>query len=300
MLTERLTGALPEVLVNAHTAVVNGVTLHADTRPELEARLTEWLYAELHAGLCDNNTAQAVAKRDRWLERALTEAIPHEATPVTATLREAGESLLVEWDGVLVRVPRATAVAVPGTDEPVELRVRPARPALSPGFLLTTGSRPVDLSGPALRVYVHLSDPDSAVRAWRSVLVRLESEAVAYQAKALSRVCQYPRRDALVVYLPAAHTPAAALVAAAVHGLPGVLDETSVFAERLAAGVATAWEPTDTRRGRTGLSFGQHRCLVLAQALLGAAERGEPREPAVARAFLDAGVDPDNPARNLG
>ena len=298
MLAARLTDALPQVRTGARTATVNGVELEADTRPHLTARLTEWLYAHLHAGLADRNVALALAKRDRWLEQALSAAVPHRAAPVRAVLRSAGESLLVEWDGVLVRVPAAAAVRIPAVGEPVDLLVPPARPALSPGFLFVSGSRTVDLSEAALRVYVHVSDEDSAVAVWRAVLQTLESNAIAYQAKVLSRARQYPRRDAIVVYLPSADD--APVVADAVRDLPGVLDETSVLAERLARGVATAWEPSDARPGRARQSFGQHRCAVLAQALLDAADRDERSEPAIVRAFLDAGIDPANPARNVG
>lgn len=298
MLAARLAGALPEIRTGTTTATVNGVELVADSRPHLEARLTEWLYTHLHAGLADRNIALALAKRDRWLEQALSAAVPHSWAPVRAVLRSIGESLLVERDGVLVHVPSDAAVRIPAVGEPVDLLVPPARPALSPGFLFVNGSRAVDLSDAALRVYVHVSDEDSAVEVWRAVLQTLESNSIAYQAKVLSRARQYPRRDAVVVYLPSAD--AAPLVADAVHDLPGVLDETSVFAERLAHGVATASEPSDARPGKAGLSFGQHRCVVLAHALLEAADRGEPSEPAIVRAFLDAGIDPANPARNTG
>ncbi|MFI6095677.1 T3SS effector HopA1 family protein [Lentzea sp. NPDC051213] len=313
MLAAQLAAALPEIRAGATKATVNGHQLDADSRPQLVARLTEWLYAELHAGMADRNLSLALSKRDRWLERAFTEVVPHAAAPVRAVLRSADELLLVEWDGVLVRVPRDRAVLMrssgepvglpgqtaqlPSVGEPIDLLVPPARPALSPGFLFVDGSRPVDLTSGALRVYVHVSDPDSAVGAWRAVLHALESASVAYQAKVLSRARQYPRRDAIVVYLPSAE--AAPLVADAVRGLRGIPHETSVFTERLAAGVATAHEPADPRPGRSGLSFGQHRCLVLAHALLDAANRGETREPVIARAFLDAGIDPLHPARNI-
>ncbi|WP_394621491.1 T3SS effector HopA1 family protein [Lentzea sp. JNUCC 0626] len=296
MLAAQLAALLPEIRTGA-TTTVNGHRLDADTRPQLVVRLTEWLYAELHAGMANRTLALALSKRDRWLEQACTEVVPHAAAPVRAVLREAGELLLVEWDGVLVRVPRAWTAGLPAVGETVDLLVPPARPALSPGFLFVNGSRPVERTSPLLRVYVHVSDPDSAVGAWRAVLRALESASVAYQAKVLSRARQYPRRDAIVVYLPSA--AAAPLVADAVRGLPGIPDETSVFTERLAAGVATAWEPADPRPGRTGLSFGQHRCLVLAHALLDAADSGEPSEPVIVRAFRDAGIDPLHPARNI-
>ncbi|MEV6861386.1 T3SS effector HopA1 family protein [Streptosporangium subroseum] len=45
-------------------------------------------------------------------------------------------------------------------------------------------------------------------------------------------------------------------------------EEVSVFCRRIGPGVAIAWEPDDARPAMRGLSFGQHRAGVLAQALL--------------------------------
>ncbi|MDQ0843933.1 hypothetical protein QFZ68_003613 [Streptomyces sp. V1I6] len=76
---------------------------------------------------------------------------------------------------------------------------------------------------------------------------------------------------------------------------------TSPFVRRWADGVGTAWEPDDPRPGKGALSFGEHRCQVLAEALAGQAVRadGVSREAVVAEAFLNAGTDPLMPARNL-
>ena len=62
------------------------------------------------------------------------------------------------------------------------------------------------------------------------------------------------------------------------------------FVRRLAPGVGTAWEPSDTHPGRQGLSFGQHRATVLAAALVDAA--GDDPVDHIVTAFRDAGIDP--------
>jgi hypothetical protein len=125
------------------------------------------------------------------------------------------------------------------------LRVPAVRPALSPGFLVVEGSHPAEHTGSLLRVYVHVTDAGHAPGVWRAVLTRLEDEGVAYQAKILSRTQEYSRRDAVVVYLPHTSAKADSLIADAVAGLPGIDEDTSVFAELLALGVAKAWEPLD-------------------------------------------------------
>ncbi|WP_143250022.1 T3SS effector HopA1 family protein [Amycolatopsis sacchari] len=283
-------------------AVVADEEVEAPRRGELEPRLAERIYAVFHAGLSTDPADKAQLKRDRPLEQVLAGVVPHARTPVTGVLRrDDRDRLLVELSGVLVWLPREALDGDPvPADEPVRLLLPPVRPCLSPGFQFVTGSRAPDFTGPPLRVYVHVADPGSAPGVWRAVLTALEAADVAYQAKVLARSGQYPRRDALVVYLPADHTGAARLVAAAVRELPGIGPETSVFAERIAPGVATAWEPVDTRFGLSGLSFGQHRSRVLAKALLDAAETGQPPEEAIVPAFRAARIDPANPARNLG
>ncbi|GLY50321.1 T3SS effector HopA1 family protein [Lentzea sp. NBRC 102530] len=243
------------------------------------------LYTRLHTGHARDRFSP---KRDRRLEALLTAAVPHRTTTVTGVLkgRSAGR-VLVELDDVLVWFPED---AVDGD----QIRVPAARPALSPGFLYVTSSRPAEFAAALQRVYVHVTNADDAPSVWGAVLTALERAECTYHAKVLSRRDEYPRRDALVVYLPG---PGAELVAAAVRALPGIGTETSVFAEELAPGVAVADEPNDTRLGMSGLSFGQHRSRVLAQALLHPGD--EARELVLAREFTLAGIDPANPARNL-
>jgi hypothetical protein len=140
---------------------------------------------------------------------------------------------------------------------------------------------------------------------------------VRYRAKVTSGMRLFPRRDGLVVYLGPDAWYAVDQVVAAVEGMPGLGTETSPFVRRLAPGVGAAWEPDDPRPGKRGLSFGEHRCQAVAEALVGIAVRGEgsreaaadgsreaaadgSREAAIAEAFFNAGVDPLMPARNLG
>jgi hypothetical protein len=303
-LAPRLVAALPQVLINAeqNACTIGDREISAARRGELEPQLAEQLYAVFHTGMPDPGLSKVHLKPTRWLELAMAEVVPHTSTPVAAVFREdGGQRLLVEWDGVLVWLPRYAAGngRLPPVGDPIPLLVPPARPGLSPGFLLATGSVAPDFTGPPLRVYVHLTDADDAIAAWQSTLIRLEQEQVGYQAKVLVRAGQYPRRDAMVVYLPPDSADAARLVTDAVRDASGLGHTTSLFAERLAPGVAKGWEPTDRRFGWSGLSFGLHRCKVLARALLDSAATGEPRESTITTAFLAAGIDPENPALNI-
>ncbi|MFD7552808.1 T3SS effector HopA1 family protein [Streptomyces sp. NPDC059578] len=74
---------------------------------------------------------------------------------------------------------------------------------------------------------------------------------------------------------------------------------TSVFARRLAPGVTVAGESDDSRPQTRGLSFGQHRAIVLTQALVRAGP--QPLSPArAADALREARIDPLAPYRNTG
>jgi hypothetical protein len=113
-----------------------------------------------------------------------------------------------------------------------------------------------------------------------------------------------PRRDGFVLYLPARAVGISRQIAAVAGRVPGVGSQVSAFAEPVGPGVAIAWEPADGRPGMSGLSFGEHRATALADglvrhaALLADGERS-PATASVRRAFVEAGIDPGRPARNL-
>ncbi|CAM5245327.1 T3SS effector HopA1 family protein [Streptomyces canarius] len=123
----------------------------------------------------------------------------------------------------------------------------------------------------------------------------------ALQGQAASVPHQYPRYDAVVVYLAAEDRALADLVAREVEGHPALGEETSLFARRHAPGLASAAEPGDPRPGMRGMSFGQHRSHVMAQALVEHATtgRGEPLDLLLARRLAEASIDPSDPSRNL-
>ncbi|WP_409496723.1 T3SS effector HopA1 family protein [Amycolatopsis sp. cmx-11-12] len=242
ILSERLAAALTAIRIDLgrHRAVIGDRTADATSRGELEPLLTQTLYAELHAGLENVRTSNATLRRDRGLENALAEAIPHASALATAILRQIHEcQVLVDWDGVLVWLPtdKVDSPDLPMPGNPVQLRVPPARPGLSPGSLLVSGSRAVEFASPPLRIYEHLIDPLAAVDVWQAVLARLEGADVPYQAVILVRPGQYPRRPGRLSADRERHCERYHYER--VEGLPGI-GTTSSFAEFLAAGIDPA------------------------------------------------------------
>ena len=331
-MTARLLTALDPVTVGADGthATVGARELTADDPRELRRLLADALYEALHAGHAPGGGELPFRIRDFVLEQTLAGAVPHRRTPVRAPAlpEERDDGILVELDGVRVTVP-PDRVLDAHPDGTLTVAVAACRPALSPGFFLVDGSRRAGPGSAArggaarggaarggaaqadaaqgraavLRVYVHLRDARAATAVWARALRHLEDQEAVYRAKVLSAEALYPRRDALVVYLPDGAEPGAEETARslawALRGMPGLLPDTSLFAERLAPGVATAWEPHDPRPGMRGLSFGQHRATAAAGALAARARGEGPLGELLAQAFREARIDPGRPARNL-
>jgi hypothetical protein len=215
-------------------------------------------------------------------------------------LEERGDEVIVLLDKIRVRAPAEAIEQVGGR---TVLQVDWARPLLSPGFFfLTSSTTPMTRQGGALlRLYAHLADPAAGPELLALAAARLEAARVPWQAKAGSNLDMYPRTDALVVYLPRASWAAARPLAEELSGTGACVPGGSVFTHALTDSVSAAFEPADVRPGREGLSFGQHRAQILAEALVShvVAEDEQSLEGRIAAAFQSASIDPLNPARNL-
>lgn len=277
-----------DVDLDALTASAGEHQLIAEDEKDLTQRLPHWLYGALHTGHVVDAATQAVHQQDPQLEKRLIAATSHprldRSFPIIETT---GSHTVVLRDGVRVGLPQDQGTIVGHT---LALEVPSYRRKLSPGFFFIEGSRPVDTKEPTLRVYAHLSSPVQAVSAWADATDHLEKTGARYRAKVLSASVHYPRRDALVVYLQDPDTDLVNTLADSLarHTEPA----TSAFARTVAPGVAVAWEPDDSTLRHQGLSFGQQRAHVLADALL--SFQAAPFAP-----FIDANIDPDDVSRNL-
>jgi hypothetical protein len=288
---------------------VSGRRVTAATPRELRNALGNALYQQWHAGIsgADDGPARG-PRRDPALEQRLAAQVPHSTTDADAVLRRPATDdapAVVELGRVLVSVPADTVHSAPGTGPGDRVRVtHPAvRPALSPGFLLVDApqgfARHVGRQE-VLRLYVHVGEAAAAPAVWGALLRELAVLAVPYRAKVLSRTWSYPRRDAVVVYLCAEHAAVAARLAAVLEHTTGVADDVSVFAHRLAPGIAAAWDPRDPRPAGTESSFGQHRAAAVADGVvrhLTGPAAGTLADQ-VAAALRDASALPAEPARN--
>ncbi|MFG5723318.1 T3SS effector HopA1 family protein [Streptomyces murinus] len=309
-LQPRLREAVDDIHVDASRLIahVGGTQVTADTLSGLRHALANKLYEVLHAGLDTLSGPRPRTLRDEPYEKLLAQAVPHRETvlsvPATSVHEaddEAGQATVV-LDGVRTLVPRHLLSPGPGADR-VTVRYPCARPALSAGFFLVDGSTGRPAGEETVRLYVHVRDPRSAPEIWRLLLLRLEARAVPYRAKASSSPLLYPRRDAIVVYLDGgrAGEDTAMDVAAPLADRPGLGSETSLFARRIAPGLALADEPDDPRTGMNHMSFGQHRAHAVAQGLVDHALAPDTadKRAAVSRSMVRSRIRPDAPWHNV-
>jgi hypothetical protein len=279
-------------------------TVEAPDPIAFRAQLTSALYEVWHAGITAHATALPVQWRDRAFEDDLAAGVPHRGTATPARLCPRPDGVdpaqaVVEVNRVRLLVP-AEAVSGRTPGDEVVLDLPAVRPLLSPGFLVATGAAGGGSGGKAvLRLYVHLQAPEHAPAVWRTALEVLESRGARYRAKVLSRRARYPRRDALVVYLPQESRRHVPDLVGALDGLAGVGGATSMLARPIRPGLAMAWEPADDRPGWRRVSFGQHRAMAVARGVVRHMGEGVELHEAVAGELTAAGVDPAEPARNL-
>lgn len=294
--------------VDRLTAIVPGrEEISSDSLRTLKQMLTMELYAAFHAGgpmVSDVETRSSFREAD--VELLLSEAVPHQMT--------LSQGLLVGSDEEVARIrfPEAT-IAVPKeqirssgarTGEIVDVDVPARRPALSNGFYMIDGPVPPWMSSArssrTRRYYVHTKSPEASASVWRETLQAFNDRGIAYRSKALSHRWGYPRRDAVVFYVPNEYEEAAAeILRAQLSRSAFVEPETSHFAEIVIPGVGAADEPYDPRVGYRDLSFGEHRSSALAAAVLGAAKDHRPLRDCLSEALRNSGIDLLNPSRNL-
>lgn len=271
-----------------------------DSASLLRHSLIGAMYEVLHAGRAEEKDLGRIV-REPDVEEILLPAIPHQTTPRTGrVIEQRDEETLIDLGDVRVLVPARHLPDDLSVDEVRTLLLPAARPALSHGFLMIDGPRGMTRSDAGLRrLYVHATDPENAAAAWRVALEALNENGVPYRSKTLSHRDGYPRRDAIVIYLPMEEAEGTAAVAAALADQPGIAPDTSLFAHQIAPGIAVADDPRDPRPQYRELSFGEHRSAIAANALIRSVEEtGTDLTDLFIEECHKAHVDPETPAYN--
>ncbi|MFK0040288.1 T3SS effector HopA1 family protein [Paenarthrobacter sp. NPDC090517] len=295
------------ISVDAHrlTARIDSTTLRATSLTELRSQVAGAIYTHLHVGHPGIETVPGTGHQD--LAGALIEAIPHRTVIQSASARTQVETSVqgvphqvVELSGVKVLFPEEALVRNP-LDEIVGVRVPSWRSRATPGFLLALGAHGAVNPAAVSRLYVSCATASEALEVWPKVLGALADSGLSHQAKALSSSRAFPRSDAMVIYVSAIDSDAAAsLIRTVLESLSWRETPLSVFTHGVGNRLALAMEPRDPRPAYRGLSFGQHRSRVLADALLRASVDKTDLEPAWFEEAQTACINPHRPGYNAG
>lgn len=300
-LSPRLVDVLDRVTIapDLSGATVDGHAVEAADPDELRECLTTALYESVHVG----NTVRAEDLGETDFATQLAGAVPHEFTRAMGRVCSVtgSDEVIVELDGVRVRLPASSILDE--ADRRVAVRVPSTRPWLSPGFVMVDGSLGHGLGSGRnlLRVYVHLNESEPAVEFWGHTLALMESLEIPYRVKISADRADFPRRDALVLYLGRQAWDLLSTITAEISRLRGRSRDVSSYAQLLAAGIAIAWQPNDDRIMWSCRSFGEHRSMAIATGLIEQARdtRAATRQQAVGHALRAANIDPLRPFRNL-
>jgi hypothetical protein len=211
-------------------------------------------------------------------------------------------AVLARKNGLNVWAWTTECVVPPGgldTGAQIGLRLPNEFLNLLPGFYMALGDRelPPGDSDIVVRFYWHLT-PDGAPHFVRSVTSLLNEASFPFRLKVLRDPSLFTRCDAGVVYtLKRDYQPVSRIMAEVYAEVSGALqDRIPAFAKPLAPGLGLAEDPG------AGQSFGEHRCQLLADALISAYESGmastSERMRAVAERFERDGLTLATPFLN--
>lgn len=297
--------AMVDLDLGSGTVTVAGDSRPVGLGPRQVGELSTWLYALLHAGnprvfareslLVDHDFQREIVARleDPWLTVPVT--TPTTPVAVPEHLRT------VELHRVRLLVPVGPSQGGPGDDTSASSVAVPcSRPNLTPGFhMFVHDLRAMAPGAVQHRVYVGYHSAADAVDDWAGCIAELVSRQVSFRSKILSRRGAYPRHDAAVFYV--GDELEAVLSVLHGRGVPvraGAATGGSPLCASAGPGIGIAESPADPRAGGQERSFGEHRCRVLAEAVVAASSSGGSLVDELARACELAGVDADDVSRN--
>jgi hypothetical protein len=159
----------------------------------------------------------------------------------------------------------------PRAGDQIGVRMSNEAPRFSPGFYMALSDRGLDPDEPRLldRYYFNAT-AQSAVQLMHLATTRLNAAGLSFRVKVVDDPTSFGRCDSAVLTLQRKDRRAALECVIQLHGRLGTGLEEAIPALtlRLAPGLGFAEDPGD------GVSFGAHRCRLVAEALVEAYEAG--------------------------
>ncbi|MEV0599868.1 T3SS effector HopA1 family protein [Streptomyces sp. NPDC050315] len=221
------------------------------------------------------------------------------------TITAGPEGRRVRKNGLTLTVTKSETLPPAATaGQRVSVRFPPDRPYMYPGWYLAISDEGMPRHGerPVIRLYYTPRSPAAAADLMRAITGRLCAARVPYQLKAANHPEGYGRRDAMVLYLYRNDWRLQKRELADVHRehVDALRDTGPALALELGKGWWMADEP-EQRQGRL-MSFGQHRCLLVAEGLVAAWRDGHTtaadRLRAIKERYRAERLDPAKPYLN--
>jgi hypothetical protein len=270
------------------------------------SKLSDYIYRRFHCGMTE--LVGPLTKADLFaqgLYEQFTKVTPAQSMIVPAILAPgfdpSGTRHEVVIDGLHVRINDSQLLSDKNllkAGETAHISCPPLRPFLSPGFLYYGRS-----SGPPptvrWRLYFSVADTESALGLWpRLISLQAKLGLANTHAKVGGSPGMYPRRDAIVVYLPYWSEEWAEILVQET-GCFVDQNELSGFVRAIHPGIGLAEEPIKAAMSAP-LSFGQHRSHILANTLVQAADGTLDEKICTAHSLLIAArVNPQSIHQNL-
>lgn len=224
---------------------------------------------------------------------------------VRQTAGRYGDAVLLAREGrdLMVRALPGEYLAPRGMDPsagaPVRLHLPKEYPGLAPGYYMAAGDTPLprESAQQFLRLYWHVT-PRGAVRLVRAATTLLNAAGIPFRLKVLDDPTAYTRCDAAVLYVYEYDWDVLAGLLTRLYAELALelMPTVPAFAKALGPGLGLAEDPPRE------MSFGLHRCELVADALIRAYERGdsapEARAQAVRERFAAEGFRPEAPYLN--
>lgn len=271
-----------------HTS--SGYSTSVEDRNSSVADLNIWLYSIVHAGNPALMTAIG-AQMDHELIDILAESSGD--SRIAVDLDSTGRD---ELHGVRLMLTDADRVE----GHPDQVMVPCTRPFLTPGFVMYVhDAGGYDHAVRGVRLYIGLREPEVAHHIWCRIIEALDDADMCYRCKILARRSSYPRTDSVVCYLTDQVDKATDIVKGIVEDLSSEdVVTTSPMCTPIAPGLTMARNVIDPRIHQE-VSFGQHRCALLAEAILRCMDDGEDLVQAFRDVCVEANADPDDLSSNL-
>jgi len=286
----------------------------------LQQNLSQFIYAYYYFGdpvearnaqRKDATPPPIVLREDRAFGAALRQANQGKgyADPGWRVTETSGDIAIVTKNRLSLLARPGDVIAWPeplGVGAEITLRFPKDRPYTYPGYYMAVGDggpATAELRRPIARIYLDIR-PEGAADLVAAITGSMGAALTRLSVKVLNNPRAYTRSDAAVVYLlrdeyPRARGMLRDVVSALRHH---VGERIPAFVCPLARGVGVAEEPP--AEGAARLSFGQHRCTLIARGLARAFDvdvsdaRGRLRH--VLRELATAGVDASRPYLNPG